>query len=60
MNKLTPREREILALVRKGQHDQEIADKLGINKQTVKNHLHAIYRQCGFRNRVEAALSEER
>src|SRR5438094_345565 len=39
---LTSREREIVALVAQGYKNKEIAWKLSISEQTVKNHLHDI------------------
>jgi two-component system, NarL family, nitrate/nitrite response regulator NarL len=55
MSKLTEREIEIIALVCLGASNQEIASRLGICIQTVKNHLHNIYRKLG-RRRVGVAV----
>jgi DNA-binding NarL/FixJ family response regulator len=51
---LTPRQREILALVARGLSSPDIAAQLGISPGTVKAHLTAIYRTIGARNRVQA------
>lgn len=51
---LTPRQREILALVASGLSSPQVAEQLGITAGTVKTHLTAIYRTIGVRNRVQA------
>jgi DNA-binding CsgD family transcriptional regulator len=52
---LTPREREIRALVAQGSRNQEIAQHLGISPQTVKNHLANIFAKLGVNRRQLAA-----
>ena len=52
---LTPREREILALVASGRTSQAIADELGIALPTVKRHLANVYEKLGTANRVQAS-----
>ena len=52
--RLTGREVEILALVRRGRRNREIASALGIEEKTVKNHLNSIYSKLGLAGRVEA------
>jgi DNA-binding NarL/FixJ family response regulator len=52
---LTPREREIVHMVAAGQTNAEIAATLYIAAGTVKNHLAAIHRKLGTRNRVGIA-----
>jgi len=54
MSKLTRREQEVLVLLAQGKVNKEIALKLGIGCQTVKNHIQHIYQKWGCRNRVEA------
>jgi DNA-binding CsgD family transcriptional regulator len=51
---LTPRQREILALVASGLSTPDVAKELGIAPGTVKAHLTAIYRVIGVHNRVQA------
>lgn len=51
---MTDREREILRWVRDGMSNHEIADKLGISKLTVKNHIQKILRKLGASNRAQA------
>ena len=52
--KLTLRQKEVLAELLKGQASKEIARTLDIAEGTVKIHLAAIYRALGVRTRAEA------
>jgi DNA-binding CsgD family transcriptional regulator len=52
---LSPRQRQILALVAQGQGNEEIAAELDLSSNTVKFHIRALYARLGVRNRVEAA-----
>jgi DNA-binding NarL/FixJ family response regulator len=54
MEKLTPREQEILALLAEGNLYKEIGDRLNISLNTVKRHLHAIYEKLHVQSRTEA------
>ncbi|MEA2604551.1 MAG: hypothetical protein QOF89_5543 [Acidobacteriota bacterium] len=51
---LTPREREILALVACGLGNKEVCHRLHITVQTVKNHVHSILTKLQVRRRREA------
>jgi DNA-binding NarL/FixJ family response regulator len=51
---LTAREVEILSLISKGSTNREIAQKLVISENTVKNHIHNILEKLGLKNRREA------
>jgi DNA-binding NarL/FixJ family response regulator len=51
---LTPREREILAMLAEGLPNKLIASRLGISDHTVKTHLEAIFDKLGASNRAEA------
>ena len=53
---LSRREREIVSLVAQGFRNREIADKLVISEQTVKNHMHNIFEKIGVQDRLELAL----
>ena len=53
---LSPREREIVALVAQGFKNKEMAEKMFISEQTVKNHLHNIFDKLGVSDRLELAL----
>ena len=57
---LTPREGEVLGLLREGLTDRQLAARLGIARLTVCNHLSNIYLKIGARNRLQAALMVER
>jgi two-component system nitrate/nitrite response regulator NarL len=53
--KLTPREREVLMLLREGLPNKVIANRLQLSEVTVKSHLFSIFRKLGVQNRVQAA-----
>jgi DNA-binding NarL/FixJ family response regulator len=53
---LSNREREIVQLVAQGYRNKEMAEKLFISEQTVKNHLHNIFEKLGVADRLELAL----
>ena len=49
-------DREIVALVAQGFKNKEMAEKMFISEQTVKNHLHNIFDKLGVSDRLELAL----
>lgn len=53
---LSTREREIVQLVAQGFKNKEMAEKMFISEQTVKNHLHNIFDKLGVSDRLELAL----
>ena len=53
---LSPRERELVGLVRKGMRNREIAEQLGITEGTVKVYLHSVFEKTGVANRTELAI----
>lgn len=53
---LTPRERELIELVRQGLRNRDIAAQLGVTEGTVKVYLHAIFDKLGVDNRTELAM----
>jgi DNA-binding NarL/FixJ family response regulator len=57
---LTPRETEVLALVRQGLANKQIARRLGISERTVKAHLTSVFQRIGVVDRTQAALWAER
>jgi DNA-binding NarL/FixJ family response regulator len=60
--KLSVREREVYALIRRGLSNRQIADVLFLSQSTVKLHAHHIYDKLGVRSRtaltVQAALEQ--
>jgi DNA-binding CsgD family transcriptional regulator len=52
---LTPREREVLALLVTGRTNAEIADRLFLSSGTVRNYVSTILGKLGARTRTEAA-----
>jgi DNA-binding NarL/FixJ family response regulator len=53
---LTPRESEILELVSKGLTNKEIADKLGLSFDTIRNRLRQVYDKLHVHCRAEAVM----
>ena len=53
--RLTPREREIVAAVAAGVSNREIAARLGLAEDTVKHHVTNIFDKLGVSNRAELA-----
>jgi DNA-binding NarL/FixJ family response regulator len=52
---LTPREREVLALLVEGQSNPQIAERLSVSRATASVHVSNILSKLGVSNRVEAA-----
>lgn len=52
--KLSPRQLETLTYIAKGFTNQEVADRLGISIDTVKDYLKTIYSRLGVSTRAEA------
>jgi DNA-binding NarL/FixJ family response regulator len=50
------RERQIVAFITAGCSNRDIAARMGLRTQTVKNHLCRIYRKLGVPNRVQLAV----
>ena len=53
VNALTPRELQIAVALLQGSTTREIADRCGINRQTVKNYVTVIYEKLGIGGRRE-------
>ena len=51
ISSLPERLRDVLSLVAEGLSDDDIASRLGIKRNTVRNHITAIYRRLGIRKR---------
>lgn len=54
---LSPREMEILQFVTHGRSNKEIAVRLGISQQTVKNHMTSILKKLNVEDRTQAAVT---
>lgn len=54
---LSPREMEILQFVTHGLSNKEIATRLGISQQTVKNHMTSILKKLNVQDRTQAAVT---
>ncbi|MCA2224561.1 response regulator [Nonomuraea aurantiaca] len=56
MESLTPRERDVLALIGRGLSNQDIGRELFVSEGTVKAHVSAILLRLEVNNRVQAAI----
>ncbi|MET9293672.1 response regulator transcription factor [Streptomyces sp. NPDC003077] len=56
IDRLTPRERDVLALLAEGATNADIAEGLGMRESTVKAHVSRILTTLEVTNRVQAAL----
>jgi DNA-binding NarL/FixJ family response regulator len=57
---LSKREQETLALLAEGFRYKEIADKLGISFNTVREYVHSLYAKLHVTSRTEAAMKYQR
>jgi DNA-binding CsgD family transcriptional regulator len=53
---LTPRQRETLMLLGEGASTEMIAQRLGIARETARNHIRAVLRELNARTRLEAVV----
>lgn len=58
--RLSPRQREIVALVAAGRSDKQIANELGVSHRTVRTHLEKLFRRHGLHTRSEAVAASLR
>lgn len=54
---ITPRQEQILSLLTEGKSNKEIAEELGIQQGTVKQHLFVLFRRLGVVNRAKAVIA---
>ena len=59
LSALTPRERQLVGLVRQGKRNRDIAAELRVTEGTVKAYLHKLYDKAGVKNRTERALQAD-
>ena len=52
VSEITPRGREVLALMAQGLSDDDVAEKLAMSRNTVRNHVSAIYKVVRVRRRT--------
>ena len=48
---LTARDREVLSLIMAGLNNREIADRLKLNHQTIRNRVSKMYKKVGVRKK---------
>jgi DNA-binding NarL/FixJ family response regulator len=53
---LSPRERQILALIADGLSNADIAERLGISEKTVRNHTSNLFDKLGVWTRAQAMV----
>ena len=53
---LSPREQEVVHWVAEGLTNREIADRLGLTENTIKNYMFRIFEKLGISKRVELVL----
>jgi DNA-binding CsgD family transcriptional regulator len=59
VGELTPREREVAALARRGLPTRRIAERLHLSERTVESHLARIYAKLGVSGRAEMGRAPE-
>jgi DNA-binding NarL/FixJ family response regulator len=57
LEKLTPREREVLALVGRGESNAEIAERLVLSPLTAKTHVARLFSKLGARDRAQLVVA---
>src|SRR5262245_39908788 len=52
--RVTPRQAEVLRLLERGRSTEQIAEELGLSRETVRNHVRRLLRALGASSRLEA------
>ncbi len=60
IERVTPREREVLQALANGLSDKEIAERLHVGVGTVRNHFASIFGKLGVQSRLQALLISTR
>ena len=53
---LSPREKQVVALVVKGKWNKHIGEELHLTEGTIKEYIHRIFEKVGCTNRTELAI----
>ena len=56
LERLTDREREVLAAIGRGYNNTEISEHLFIGSATVKSHINSVFTKLGLRDRAQAVV----
>jgi NarL family two-component system response regulator LiaR len=56
LDRLTPREREVLVLIGRGYSNKRIANELELSEKTVKTHVGHVLAKLGVTDRTQAAV----
>lgn len=56
LERLTAREREVLAAIGRGYNNTEISEQLFIGAATVKSHINSVFTKLGLRDRAQAVV----
>ena len=56
---LTPRERDVLLMLRLGKSNSEIAESLDLSINTVKTHIRNVFKKLKVNNRIQAFIKAE-
>jgi DNA-binding NarL/FixJ family response regulator len=57
IDELTPRERQVLAELRRGRSNKEIAKRLGVSLTTINKHVQQVLKKLKVRTRAQAVLA---
>lgn len=57
---LTPRQRDVMRELLRGAPNKIICDRLQLSENTAKNHVTAIFRALGVKNRTQAVIKASR